>query len=167
MFDDIAQDDLILAFFPCTRFESNITMNFRGESSAQKSWSDFEKLEYSMKLQSELNELYILLCQMTVVCLRKGLRIVIENPYTQPHYLTTYWCMKPALIDKDRTKNGDYYKKPTQYWFINCKPKNNLIFEPLEYVERRIIKNENKLERSMIHRQYANRFIRQYLIDEN
>lgn len=165
MFDDIAQDDLILAFFPCTRFEARIPLLFRGEATQQKNWSDIEKLEYSMQLQSELNELYILLCQLVVLCIRKQLRIVIENPYTQPHYLTTYWCMKPTLIDKDRTKNGDYYKKPTQYWFINCKPKNNLIFEPLEYVEQRIIKNENKLERSLMHPQYANRFIRQYLID--
>ena len=102
------------------------------------------------------------------------MKLVIENPYTQPHYLTTYWCMKPTIIDKDRTENGDYYKKPTQYWFINCKPKNNLIFEPIEYVETKIIakvkgtKNTSrKTERSPMHPQYANRFIRQYLIDES
>ena len=99
--------------------------------------------------------------------------MVIENPYTQPHYLTTYWCMKPTIIDKDRTENGDYYKKPTQYWFINCEPKYNLVFEPLEYVETRVItrtkatKNTTiKTERSLMHPQYVNRFIRQYLIDE-
>ena len=64
-------------------------------------------------------------------------------------------------------------KKPTQYWFINCKPKNNLVFEPLEYVEQRIIATvkgtdctSRKTERSMIHPQYADRFIRQYILDE-
>ena len=98
---------------------------------------------------------------------------MIENPYTQPHYLTTYWCLKPTLIDKDRTQDGDFYKKPTQYWFLNCKPKENLVFEPIEYIERKTIEKargtENtsrQTERSMIHPQYADRFIRKYILDE-
>ena len=81
--------------------------------------------------------------------------------------------MKPDLIDKDRTKDGDYYKKPTQYWFINFKPKDNLVFEPIDYVETKIIAKSRvsddglsvKTQRSMIHHQYASRFIRKYLID--
>ena len=173
IFDNISQDDLILAFFPCTRFEARVPLLFRGQATQQKHWSDEKKLEYSITLQNELTELYVLLCKLVIIAIRKELNLVIENPYTQPHYLTTYWCLQPTLIDKDRTKNGDYYKKPTQYWFINCKPKNNLVFEPLEYVEQRIIATvkgtdytSRKTERSMIHPQYANRFIRQYLIDE-
>jgi hypothetical protein len=165
---------LILAFFPCTRFEAKIPLSFRGQSPQQKNWADEQKLEYSMKLHNELNELYEMLCKMVVVVIRKGLKMVIENPYTQPHYLTTYWCLKPTIIDKDRTQNGDYYKKPTQYWFINCEPKHNLVFEPLEYVETktiaRVTGTENttrKTERSLMHPQYASRFIRQYLIDES
>lgn len=173
IFDNISKDDLILAFFPCTRFEARVPLLFRGESTQQKNWTDIQKLEYSMKLQNELTEFYILLSKLIVLCEKKSLRIVVENPYTQPHYLTTYWCLKPKLIDKDRTENGDYYKKPTQFWFINIEPKHNLVFEPIDYVERKIIATvkgsecfSRKTERSMIHPQYANRFIRQYLIDE-
>jgi hypothetical protein len=174
LFDDICKDDLVLAFFPCTRFEARVPLLFRGQATQQKNWSDIQKLEYSIQLQGELTELYVLLCKMVVVAKRKGLKMVIENPYTQPHYLTTYWCLKPTIIDKDRTQNGDYYKKPTQYWFINCKPKYNLVFEPLEYVETKTIARvtgtdttSRKTERSLMHRQYASRFIRQYLIDES
>ena len=101
------------------------------------------------------------------------MRIVIENPYSAQHYLKQYWCIQPKLIDKDRTQNGDIMKKPTQYFFINCEPKNNLVFEPIEYVDtvrfKKLKGTENiqrKTMRSMIHPQYANRFIRQYLIDE-
>lgn len=101
------------------------------------------------------------------------MKLIIENPYSQPHYLTTYWCIKPSIIDTDRTANGDFYKKPTQYWFINCKPKNNLVFESIDYVEKKdIVKakatefTSRKTERSMIHPQYADRFICQYVIDE-
>ena len=29
----------------------------------------------------------------------------------------------------DEVDGIDYFKKPTQYWFLNCEPKNNLIFD--------------------------------------
>ena len=173
IFDNISQDDLILAFFPCTRFESRVPLWFRGEAQQQKNWTIFQKLDYSMNLHDELHEFYLLISKLVYVAKKKGLRMVIENPYMQPHYLTTYWCLRPTLIDKDRTQNGDYYQKPTQYWFINCEPYYNLVFEPLDYVERQVIAKVKKkdglsvkTQRSMIHPQYANRFIRQYLIEQ-
>ena len=62
------------------------------------------------------------------------------------------------------------------YWFIGLNPKNNLVFEPLEQVESmqpiQYMTNKNplgidrKTARSMIHPQYADRFIRQYILDE-
>lgn len=173
IFDKINTDDLILAFFPCTRFEARIPLLFRGEATQQKNWTNIQKLENSITLQNELTELYNLLSKLVIICEKRKLRMVIENPYTQPHYLTTYWCLRPTLIDKDRTLNGDYYKKPTQFWFINLEPKHNLIFEAIDFVETRVIATvkatectSRKTERSMIHPQYANRFIRQYLIDQ-
>ena len=173
IFDNINPDDLILAFFPCTRFEAKIPLSFRGESHQQKNWSDEKKLKYAMMLHEELHRNYMLISKMVIICIRKGLKMVIENPYTQPHYLTTYWCIKPKLIDKDRRENGDYMKKPTQFFFINCEPRFNLVFEAIDYVEQRTVASISKKEigldrtvgRSMIHPQYANRFIRQHLID--
>ena len=57
---------------------------------------------------------------------------------------------------------------------IEGDPKNNLVFEALDYVPQikseHVVKDDFGLDRttarSMIHPQYANRFIRQYLIDE-
>ena len=80
--------------------------------------------------------------------------------------------MKPKIIDKDRRLNGDYCTKPTQYWFIGFEPEQNVVFEPLDYVEqRRIEKMKNreksrKTMRSEIHPQYASRFIRQYILKD-
>ena len=72
----------------------------------------------------------------------------------------------------DRTKNGDCLKKPTQFWFVNFKPSNNVIFEPLE--ETRVHtwssirsfdkEKQSQTNRSKIHPQYANRFIRQFIL---
>lgn len=171
MFDEIRKDDLIMAFFPCTYFESQSQLWFAGNNYAQARWSIKDKCELDIKRHKALNEMYELLNKLVIICCERGIPIVIENPYMQPHYLTTYWCVKPKIIDMDRTENGDYYKKPTQYFFINLEPKNNLVFEALTYVEplkiTEIKKKDGlsvKTQRSMIHPQYASRFIRQYLI---
>ena len=37
--------------------------------------------------------------------------------------------MKPSVIDKDRTKRGDYFKKPTAYWFTGCEPTYGYSFQ--------------------------------------
>lgn len=171
IFDNMGGTDIIMAFFPCTRFEAKVPLSFRGELPQQKNWNDLKKLQYSMKLHGELHELYEKLCELTVVAERKGLRMVIENPVTPPHYLTTYWCIKPSVIDKGRTNDGDYYKKPTQYFFIGFEPSFNLVMEPLEPVKTRTIKNakctettSRQVERSMMHPQYARRFIKKYIL---
>ena len=173
IFDDITSNDMILAFFPCIRFEDQIQMCFRGTAYQCKKMTDTEKLEYDLKLHDELSKLYNVITKMTIVCLRKNIPLIIENPYSTTHYLVKYWAIPCTILDTDRSRNGNYYKKPTQYWFINCKPKNNFIFEPLKLVERKSIeyqKNENGLDktilRSMIHPQYANRFIREYILEE-
>lgn len=165
IFDNIAPDDLILAFFPCTRFESQILLSFWGKQRQDKKLTDIEKLERDLKLHSELHENYSLITKLAIICLRNNLRMVFENPSGEQHYLTRYWCLSPKIIDNDRRANGDAFKKPTQYWFIGCEPKQNIIFEPLDYVEPKTWSGLSARERSEIHPQYANRFIRQYLID--
>lgn len=167
IFDDMGKDDLVMAFFPCTRFECQIQMWFAGNCYSQQKWSTKKKLEHDLMLHDELHLFYCLLTKLVLICIDKGLRLVIENPYSQPHYLTYYWSLKPSLIDTDRRLDGDYYEKPTQYWFVNCEPKQNIIFEALDYVPKMTIaNNRNQVQRSMIHPQYANRFIRKYLIDK-
>lgn len=140
-------------------------MNFKGVNSGYKDWNLKKKLNNCLKLHDELNENYKLISKLVIICLDKNIPLIIENPCGTQHYLNRYWCIKPTLIDNNRRENGDYYIKPTQYWFINCEPKNNIIFELLEYVEPRIIDKQNTIERSMIHPQYANRFIRQFIVE--
>ena len=179
LFDEIGEDDLILAFFPCVRFENQIMLWFRGQSRGQKNWSLEQKMLYDMNLLDEVNTMYKYVNYLFLVCLRRNLKLVVENPYSEEHFLRRYWCYLPSIIDKDRRENGDYYAKPTQYWFLNCEPKNNLVFEPISYNHLgvsdaiRLMKKEDyvktgaknmKEARSMIHPDYANRFIRQYLI---
>lgn len=174
VFDNFTSDDVIMAFFPCVRFECKIPLWFRGEAQQQKNWNTKKKLEYSMETHRELHRNYDLICKLALIAMDRKLKLVIENPYTQPHYLTNFWCIKPRLIDKNRRENGDYMKKPTQYWFIGFEPKQNLVFEPIDYVPLRthddMTGKEGKCRqerRSEIHPQYASRFIRQYILQEN
>lgn len=143
-------------------------LSFRGQASHMKNVDIKDKLKLSMQLHCELHEMYTLISKLVLICLERGLKMIIENPYSAQHYLRQYWCLRPSYIDKDRSKRGDHYKKPTQYFFINCEPKYNFIFEPLIQVERKKCKFGFKdgMERSLIHPQYANRFIREFILDE-
>jgi hypothetical protein len=146
-----------------------------------KNWSYQEKMENCMKLQNELTQMYELVNKMFILCLDRGLRLIMENPYSEEHYLRRYWCYPPAIIDRDRQERGDYFKKPTQYWFVNCEPSNNLILEMFtdnsvnikdairmgasRGLKEKGIECGTKTARSMIHPHYANRFIREFILD--
>ena len=173
IFDDFTEDDIILAFFPCTRFETQISMAFRGESYQMRDWKPVRKLDYAMKLHNELHEYYMILCKLCTICYKNNLRLIVENPFTQPHYLNSYFPLKPSIIDYDRRVNGDYYKKPTQYFFINCEPEYSFTLEIMDGIKNNITKCSNidnksrKTSRSMISPVYAKRFIEKYIIGEN
>lgn len=164
IFNSINESDLIIAFFPCVRFEAQIIMNFRGDAFGMDKWPLIKKMELDLKLHKELHELYCLITKLVIVCVRRKIPLIIENPYSTQHYLSRYWSLKPKIIDVDRREMGDYYKKPTQYWFINCEPKNNFIFEGIDVKISKRVEDANTVERSMISKDYANRFIREYIL---
>lgn len=181
LFDTFKKEDLIMAFFPCIRFENQIMLFFRGQASQMKQWSLTQKMENCMQLQKELTEMYELVNKLFIICIDRGLKLIVENPYSEEHYLRRYWCLLPSIIDRDRRQRGDYYKKPTQFWFVNCEPKHNFIFEAQNInavqakdairmmskkdLEACGITVDKKTARSMIHPDYANRFIREFVID--
>lgn len=165
IFDSMEKDDLIMAFFPCIRFSNQAYMMFQCTQRQLKDLSDLEKIDKVMEFHNELSFLYDMFCKLCCICLRNNLKLIIEKPYSQEHYLTRYFPIKPKIIDMDRTKRGDNFKKPTQYWFINCEPKNNFVMEPISLAEiKRIHTTYNKVERSLINPNYAERFIREFVI---
>lgn len=168
VFDDITPDDVVLAFFPCTMFQEHNALIFTGEQIQIKSKPDEQKLEMCMSRHKTLHSFYCLISKLFLVAIKKGIRMVVENPASPQSYLVRYFPIKPTMTDPDRRDNGDHFKKPTNYWFVNFKPERNVVFEPLEYVKPKRIEhlkgNDVTVQRSMIHPQYANRFIRQYLL---
>ena len=161
-------ENYLNAFFPCIRFEHQIRMHFKGVAKQCQKMNVKEKLEYDLQLHKELSNLYELITKLVIVCINKNIPLIIENPYTTTHYLTQYWSLPYTILDNNRTLRGDNFEKPTQYWFINCKPKNNFIFEPRIINEKKKV-NKNwisQVERSLINPDYANRFIREFILEE-
>ena len=126
VFDNITKDDLIMAFFPCIKFCNIAEYNQR---SAQERWRrdgmDIHRIYDLLKKQSDERYFFYQLClKMHAVVEFKGLRMIMENPWHETNYTNYFWFKKVSLIDKDRTKRGDYFKKPTGYWYTNCIPTN-------------------------------------------
>lgn len=165
LFDTIMKEDLIIAFFPCVRFTRRMIFNFTRCGAGHKKFSDIEKLEQNIRYFDEMNYFYALISKMVIVCLRKELKLIIENPYHQDHILSQFWHIKPKIIDMDRTLRGDYFKKPTQYWFINCQPSNNFVLEAYSIGGGKTISStSSSVERSLISSHYAERFIKEFIL---
>lgn len=72
VFDDVQACDLVLAFFPCTRFQSFGCANFQSTRHGNENFTDVQKLEYAMNLHDQLHRLYMLLCKLFVISNRGG-----------------------------------------------------------------------------------------------
>lgn len=162
IFDEITGNALIMAFFPCTYFSGNNQMFFEGTHFAWRNLSRLDILDKIIERAQLRNDYYIMLLKFCSVLERRGLRAIIENPYNAHHYWRFNFPYRPAVIDMNRRLRGDYYKKPTQYLYINCTPASNrsLQFDK----EKRYIKNQSTEERSMITPEYAHNFICDHIL---
>lgn len=136
LFDEICKDDLVFAFFPCIKFTEKSFMNTRCENANMKKYNDLRRLYYTRRSVLEIANFYKTLTTLCEIAVRRGFKMVVENPNSQPHFLNLYFPFKPALSIADRSKYGDYFKKPTNFWFFNFAPQNNVILLP-EYPKGR------------------------------
>ena len=144
-------------------------MAFRGQSYQFKNYSDLDKLKYVLKLHGELHRNYSVLVKLFIIADSLGFKLIVENPYTQPHYLTQYFPLKPSVIDRDRQLNGDAFCKPTQYWFYNCQPKSNICFDLFDIPEFKDITKcrrvkDGNFSRSRITSDYARYFLKTFVL---
>lgn len=172
IFDSMQVEDLVLAFFPCTYFETMSMMFFDGSHLSLKNKSMVEKIEVALARLEKREKYFKLLYKLISICCNKNLRLIIENPASRPNYLFNQNFFKPSFIDYNRQIRGDYFRKPTAYWFFNCSPSSGMSLEkPIE--QRKIInsKPSNKVglcskERSEISAAYARNFICDFIINK-
>lgn len=141
LFDNITTDDLIIAFFPCIRFCNIAEYNQR---SAQEVWRRAgvpvdEIYRRLKKMSDERYEFYQLALKMHAVVEIRGLRMIMENPWNVTNYTNYFWFAKPSIIDWNSRRRGDYFVKPTAYWFTGCKPTHGESLKPTPRDKRKVI----------------------------
>ena len=171
LFDEITKDDIIIAFFPCIYFETLQQTCFDLTSVNYRKKTMCEKIELTLDRLKSRTEFHATLYKLLWIAYNRNLRLIIENPSNGVNYLITGQNFpKPTMIDKNRMLRGDYYIKPTAYWFINCEPTYGRSFQNDK--ERKTIKKARSspkvgvcsMERSLISPDYARNFICDFII---
>ena len=185
IFDKITNNDLIIAFFPCIMFSCLAQINI-----TLKHFEYFNKTiigagNYILDRIEKREFFYKTLVKFCCVCIDRKIKMVFENPYSQNSYLKGNFIKKPDIIDKDRTRRGDYFVKPTAFWFFNFEPTNLFTYQPCSLKKRKYfaihqyqlkLKTKEKIarsskkngicseERSMIAPDYARNFICDFIL---
>ena len=174
IFDNINKDDLIIAFFPCIYFSSIQQLDFALMRNGTLHKPLHERIDYALDRLEKRTYLHSLLYKFVSVCDKKGLRLIIENPATVPNYLISGQNFPtPTLIDKNRMLRGDYFKKPTAYWYFNCEPTYGESYQN-DKVQKIINKCEGSKgdglcggERSLLSPDYARNVICDFIIGKS
>lgn len=170
LFDNI-RGGLIMAFFPCIYFETIQQTYFCLEHFNLRNVSNTDKVKTAIDRLEKRTEYHKLLYKLLYIAYDRDIRLIIENPATMPNYLISGQNFPtPTIVDKNRMLRGDYFSKPTAYWFINCEPTYGQSFQNDK--EQKIInkcKSSKKAElcseeRSMMSPDYARNFICDFVI---
>ena len=136
-----------------------------------RSLSNEKACEKIIARAKKRDEYLIRLMKFVKVCLNTGNRMIFENPLTGS-FLANYFLKPPTISDSNRMLRGDFYKKPTGYWFWNCEPTYGESFQNdkeqklIKYAESRWTQSAGLCseERSMISPDYARNFICDFIL---
>lgn len=129
-----------------------------------------EATDLILERAKDREKFYALAIKMLTVAQERGLRLIMENPWSMQTYLKANFILPPALIDHDRSLRGDYFKKETAYWYINCEPTHGKSYQQAK--EKKSVlkcKGSGKAglcseERSMMSPDYARNFICDFIL---
>lgn len=160
-----AKHDFVMAFFPCIYFSALSQMQMSLTEVNKRGMSLPQKYEAVIERSRNRQMFLELLIKLMGACELRGLRLVVENPWSMQTYLKNGFIKSPSYIDNDRTRRGDHFVKPTAYWFVNCEPMQGFTWQKNK--ERILVRDAKQApmaglcseERSMIAPAYAHNFI--------
>lgn len=80
--------DLIMAFFPCIYFTGSTNPRYYTlENLNYQKMTTAQKIDAMLQRSKSRQYFYELIIKLVGVCLDRGFRIIIENPYSPLHYL--------------------------------------------------------------------------------
>ena len=113
---------------------------------------------------------FSLACRMLAVAHMRGLRLIMENPWSEQTFLKSNFVAAPSLIDMNRTMRGDFFVKPTAFWYVNCEPtygrtfQRSNIHKTIRESKRATSAGLCSEERSLISPDYARNFILDFIL---
>ena len=170
VFDNITPPQLVIAFFPCIYFCATSQMAFFWGYTNYRKKTTKDATDAILQRAKDREVFFSLAVKMLAVAKMKGIRLIMENPWSEQTYLKANFVMPPSLVDMDRTKRGDFFTKPTAYWYINCEPTHGQTYQkPKEHktiVKAKMGKQAGLCseERSMISPDYARNFICDFIL---
>jgi hypothetical protein len=170
VFDRISEDDLVIAFFPCIYFCATSQMAFSLGYTNYRKLSFQDKIEKIIERSEKREEFYKLLIMMIANCEKKNIRLIVENPWSEQTFLKNSFLKSPDLVDTNRMMRGDYFKKPTAYWYWNCTAtygesyQNDKEQKTIMHTKQSSKAGICSEDRSMISPDYARNFIHDFII---
>lgn len=172
LFDNIRggeDGDLIFAFFPCIYFSCLSQMSMTWGAVNYRKCTTKQATDLIIERSSNREKFYVLAIKMLAVAKMRGIRLIMENPWSMQTYLKSNFVLPPSLVDHDRTIRGDFFAKPTAYWYINCEHTRGLTIQKLHKATRVLdkkgaTKGTCSEERSMISPDYARNFICDFIL---
>lgn len=161
----------MIAFFPCIYFETIQQLFYALCKNDFRNKLKTFQIEYAIDRLDKRTYFHKVLYKLTHIAYGKGIRLIIENPATAPNHLITGQNFPtPTIVDDNRMMRGDYFKKPTAYWYFNCEPTSGYSYQKDK--QQKIIdkcKGSSKAglcseERSMISPDYARNFICDFIL---
>lgn len=170
LFDQVGGEDLIVAFFPCIYFSSLSQMEMSLTSVNVRNKPMAERYAFVLDRSRNRQRFLELIIKLMGVCELKGIRLIVENPWAMQTYLKNGFIKPPTFVDNNRMLRGDYFVKPTAYWFVSCEPTHGFT-EQYDKKRTRILDSKGSAqagicseERSMISPDYARNFICDFIL---
>ena len=137
---------------------------------------NYKKLDFKQKsdkiLERSANreKFFRLATMMLTVAKVRNIRLIMENPWSAVGFLKNNFIIQPTLIDTNRQRRGDFYRKPTAFWFVNCEPTHGYTIQRPAETKTVATAKSSKIaglcseERSLISSDYARNFICDFVI---
>lgn len=170
LFDDIRGEDLIMAFFPCIYFSCMSQMELSWTAKNYRKMTGRQATDKILERVHNRELYFTLLIKMCQIARERELRLVFENPWALQTFLKSGFIQPPSVVDVNRTLRGDYFVKPTAYWFISCNPTKGKSFQKPKVVKRLMWEKQSPQagmcseDRSMISPDYARNFICDFIL---
>lgn len=159
-----------MAFFPCIYFCENNQLALSYHHFNYRNLNYKDRTDKIIERMKSREYFYSLICKMCGIVMERNIRMVLENPWNGATYLKQNFVTTPTIVDNNRMLRGDYFSKPTAYWFFNCAPTHGLSMQK-DKKQKKIASSKAapqaglcSEDRSMISPDYARNFICDFIL---